>query len=49
MLQVCDENQINTVLRIVTGSQKALRKYNNGDDDDDEGVHDDSDNEGPLQ
>lgn len=49
MLQVCDENHINTVLRIVTGPQKALRKCNNADDNDDEGVHDDSDNEGLLQ
>ena len=40
MLQVCDEDQINAV----------LRKCNNDDDDDDvEGVSDDSDNEVPLQ
>lgn len=53
MLEVCDEDQmgyINEELRIVTGPQKVLRKCNNDNgDDDDEGVSDDSDNQGPLR
>lgn len=51
MLEVCAEGQmgyINEELRIVTGPQKVLRKCTN-DNDGDEGVIDDSDNQGPLR